>query len=122
MQAKFFDDFQFDNVLPQGQKLSKEFRQSNLTRSQTDSNITYISEEVPEAPGSLNYITKDGDVDFEVVLRVCSYILLSFLNVYTIYDFFRPFIFQYIRQTHVKHSEYAKLLLIYWNYCWTWEY
>lgn len=70
LQAKFFDEFPFDNVFPQGQKLSKEFRQSNLTRSQTDSNITYISEEVAEVPGSLNYITKDGDVDFEVVLRV----------------------------------------------------
>ena len=70
MQAKFFDEFQFDNVFPQGQKLSKEFRQSTLTRSQTDSNITYISEEVAEVSGSLNYITKDGDMDFEVVLRV----------------------------------------------------
>lgn len=69
-QAKFFDDFQFDNVFPHGQKLSKDFRQSNLTRSQTDSNITYISEEIAEVPGSSNYITKDGDVNFEVVLRV----------------------------------------------------
>uniref|UniRef100_A0A2S2Q2N9 Protein unc-80 n=1 Tax=Sipha flava TaxID=143950 RepID=A0A2S2Q2N9_9HEMI len=71
--AKFFDDFQFDNVFPQGQKLSKDFRQSNLTRSQTDSNITYISEEIPEVQGSTNYITKDGDVNFEVVLRAIHF-------------------------------------------------
>lgn len=75
MQSKFFDDFHFDNVFPQGQKLSRDFSQSNLTRSQTDSNITYISEEIAEVPGSLNYITKDGDVDFEVVLRVKMCIL-----------------------------------------------
>ncbi|XP_025208646.1 protein unc-80 homolog isoform X2 [Melanaphis sacchari] len=71
--AKFSDEFSFDNVFLQGQKLSKEFRQSNLTRSQTDSNITYISEEVVEVPGSLNYITKDGDVDFAVVLRAIHF-------------------------------------------------
>lgn len=75
MQSKFFDDFQFDNVFPQAQKLSRDFSQSNLTRSQTDSNITYITEEIAEVPGSLNYITKDGDVDFEVVLRVKMCIL-----------------------------------------------
>lgn len=65
-----FDEFKFDSEFPQGQKLSKEFRQSNLTRSQTDSNITYISEEIAEVPGSMSYITKDGDIDYEVVLRV----------------------------------------------------
>lgn len=69
-QSKYFDEFQFDNSFPHGQKLSKDFRHSNLTRSQTDSNITYISEEIVEVQGSLNYITRDGDVNFEVVLRV----------------------------------------------------
>ncbi|XP_050309913.1 protein unc-80 homolog isoform X2 [Anthonomus grandis grandis] len=44
-------------------------RKSSLTRSQTDSNITYTSEDIPEAPGSICYITKDGDIDFFVVLK-----------------------------------------------------
>lgn len=48
-------------------------RKPSLTRSQTDSNITYVVEEIQEAPGSLHYITKDGDIDFQVVLKVsCS--------------------------------------------------
>jgi len=76
-QSKFFDDFHFENIFPSGQKLSRDFPQSNLTRSQTDSNITYISEEIAEVPGSLNYITKDGDVNLEVVLRVSVFILIS---------------------------------------------
>lgn len=45
-------------------------RKSSLTRSQTDSNITYAGEEVPEAPGCALYITKEGDIDFQVVLKV----------------------------------------------------
>lgn len=44
-------------------------RKPSLTRSQTDSNITYVVEEMQEAPGSVNYITKEGDIDFQVVLR-----------------------------------------------------
>ncbi|ERL86704.1 hypothetical protein D910_04110 [Dendroctonus ponderosae] len=44
-------------------------RKSSLTRSQTDSNITYTSEDIPEAPGSICYITKDGDIDFYAVYR-----------------------------------------------------
>ncbi|CAH1135888.1 unnamed protein product [Ceutorhynchus assimilis] len=44
-------------------------RKSSLTRSQTDSNITYNSDDIPEAPGSICYITKDGDIDFYVVLK-----------------------------------------------------
>lgn len=45
-------------------------RKPSLTRSQTDSNITYVVEEIQEAPGSIHYITKDGDIDFQVVLKV----------------------------------------------------
>lgn len=45
-------------------------RKPSLTRSQTDSNITYVVEEIKEAPGSMFYITKDGDIDFQVVLKV----------------------------------------------------
>lgn len=48
---------------------SKE-RKSSLTRSQTDSNITYAIEDIPEAPGSFCYITKEGDIDIQVVLKV----------------------------------------------------
>lgn len=76
LQAQFFDDYQFDNVFSQGQKLSKDYRHSNLTRSQTDSNITYISEEIAEVEGSLNFITRDGDINMEVVLRVLIKLLI----------------------------------------------
>ncbi|CAH0559503.1 unnamed protein product [Brassicogethes aeneus] len=44
-------------------------RKSSLTRSQTDSNITYAGEDIPEAPGSVCYITKDGDIDLHVILK-----------------------------------------------------
>lgn len=52
-----------------GNRLDSE-RKPSLTRSQTDSNITYASDEIPEAPGSCCYITKEGDIDLQVVLRV----------------------------------------------------
>lgn len=45
-------------------------RKLSLTRSQTDSNITYACDDFPEAPGSSHYITKDGDIDIHVVLKV----------------------------------------------------
>lgn len=45
-------------------------RKPSLTRSQTDSNITYTSEDTPEASGSTLYITKEGNIDFQVVLKV----------------------------------------------------
>ncbi|CAB0043579.1 unnamed protein product [Trichogramma brassicae] len=44
-------------------------RKPSLTRSQTDSNITYSGDEPLEAPGSSCFITKDGDIDIEVVLK-----------------------------------------------------
>lgn len=47
-------------------------RKPSLARSQTDSNITYSSDELPEAPGSSNYITKEGDIDYRVVLKASS--------------------------------------------------
>lgn len=52
-----------------GSRLDSE-RKPSLTRSQTDSNITYASDEIPEAPGSCCYITKEGDIDLQVVLKV----------------------------------------------------
>jgi len=63
-------DSQFDAVSLQGATLSQE-RKPSLTRSQTDSNITYAGEDIPEAQGSVCYITKDGDIDYQVVLKVC---------------------------------------------------
>ncbi|XP_060802082.1 protein unc-80 homolog isoform X1 [Amyelois transitella] len=61
---------QLDSVGMQGsQHIPTPERKPSLTRSQTDSNITYVVEEVQEAPGSLHYITKDGDIDFQVVLK-----------------------------------------------------
>ncbi|RWS14513.1 protein unc-80-like protein [Dinothrombium tinctorium] len=44
-------------------------RQLMLTRSQTDSNITYYTDTNPEASGSVNYITKSGNLSLLVILR-----------------------------------------------------
>lgn len=64
-------DSQLDAASLTGCKLSGwQERKASLTRSQTDSNITYAGEEMPEAPGVACYITKDGDIDFQVVLQV----------------------------------------------------
>nr|CAH7758097.1 unnamed protein product [Callosobruchus chinensis] len=63
-------DSQLDAASLTGSKLSGwQERKSSLTRSQTDSNITYAGEEIQEAPGSGRYITKDGDIDLQVVLQ-----------------------------------------------------
>ncbi|GLG97294.1 Protein unc-80 homolog [Gryllus bimaculatus] len=61
-------DSQLDAISLQGSKQQSE-RKPSLTRSQTDSNITYATEEVPEAQGSACYITKEGDIDYLVVLK-----------------------------------------------------
>lgn len=50
--------------------VSKQSKPPSLTRSLTDSNITYSLEETSEAPGSTGYINKDGDIDIGVVLQV----------------------------------------------------
>ncbi|KAG5895326.1 hypothetical protein JTB14_000598 [Gonioctena quinquepunctata] len=63
-------DSQLDAASLSGSKLGNwNERKASLTRSQTDSNITYAGEDVPEAPGASCYITKDGDIDFQVVLQ-----------------------------------------------------
>ncbi|XP_050510714.1 protein unc-80 homolog isoform X5 [Diabrotica virgifera virgifera] len=63
-------DSQLDAASLSGSKLGNwQERKSSLTRSQTDSNITYAGEDVPEAPGATCYITKDGDIDLQVVLQ-----------------------------------------------------
>ena len=72
-------DSQFDAISLQGVTLSQE-RKPSLTRSQTDSNITYAGEDIPEAQGSVCYITKDGDIDYQVVLKVCFIIIISNLS------------------------------------------
>ncbi|XP_034937651.1 protein unc-80 homolog isoform X5 [Chelonus insularis] len=61
-------DSQLDSISIHGSRLSSE-RKPSLTRSQTDSNITYLGDEIPEAPGSAYYITKEGDIDYQVVLK-----------------------------------------------------
>ncbi|XP_034179249.1 unc80, NALCN channel complex subunit isoform X3 [Osmia lignaria lignaria] len=61
-------DSQLDIISIHGSRLDSE-RKPSLTRSQTDSNITYASDEIPEAPGSSCYITKEGDIDLQVVLK-----------------------------------------------------
>ncbi|KAJ8947309.1 hypothetical protein NQ318_004561 [Aromia moschata] len=63
-------DSQLDAASLTGSKLGHwQERKASLTRSQTDSNITYAGEDVPEAPGAACYITKDGDIDYQVVLK-----------------------------------------------------
>ncbi|CAH2006084.1 unnamed protein product [Acanthoscelides obtectus] len=63
-------DSQLDAASLSGSKLSGwQDRKSSLTRSQTDSNITYAGEEVQEAHGSTRYITRDGEMDLQVVLK-----------------------------------------------------
>ena len=72
-------DSQLDAVSLSGSKLGNwQERKSSLTRSQTDSNITYAGEDIPEAPGSACYITKEGDIDFQVVLKVSMITKLVF--------------------------------------------
>ncbi|XP_063984989.1 protein unc-80 homolog isoform X3 [Diachasmimorpha longicaudata] len=61
-------DSQLDAISIHGSRLSSE-RKPSLTRSQTDSNITYTGDEIPEAPGSACYITKTGDIDLQVLLK-----------------------------------------------------
>ncbi|XP_015837451.1 protein unc-80 homolog isoform X11 [Tribolium castaneum] len=63
-------DSQLDAASLSGSKLGNWYeRKASLTRSQTDSNITYAGEDIPEAPGSACYITKEGDIDLQVVLK-----------------------------------------------------
>ncbi|EFN65650.1 Uncharacterized protein KIAA1843 [Camponotus floridanus] len=68
-------DSQLDLISVQGGRLCSE-RKPSLTRSQTDSNITYMSDEMPEAPGSACYITKEGDIDLQVVLKAIHSVAL----------------------------------------------
>lgn len=64
-------DSQLDALSLTGSKQGQwKERKASLTRSQTDSNITYTIEDIPEAPGSFCYITREGDVDIQVVLKV----------------------------------------------------
>ncbi|XP_065170367.1 protein unc-80 homolog isoform X8 [Atheta coriaria] len=63
-------DSQLDAISLSGSKLNAwNERKPSLTRSQTDSNITYTADDIPEAPGSFCYITKEGDIDLQVVLK-----------------------------------------------------
>jgi hypothetical protein len=74
-------DSQLDAASLSGSKLGNwNERKASLTRSQTDSNITYAGEDIPEAPGSACYITKEGDIDFQVVLKVSIRIREEFGN------------------------------------------
>ncbi|KAG7191052.1 hypothetical protein KM043_007098 [Ampulex compressa] len=68
-------DSQLDAISIHGGRLDSE-RKPSLTRSQTDSNITYTSDEIPEAPGSACYTTKEGDIDYQVVLKAVHSVAL----------------------------------------------
>ncbi|CAK9824157.1 Protein unc-80 homolog [Anthophora retusa] len=76
-------DSQLDVISMHGIRLNSE-RKPSLTRSQTDSNITYASDEVPEAPGSSCYITKEGDIDLQVVLKAVHTVALRDSNCCTL--------------------------------------
>ncbi|XP_014281796.1 protein unc-80 homolog isoform X3 [Halyomorpha halys] len=51
-------------------------KKRGLTRSFTDSNISYSYDDCPEAPGSSHYITGDGDIDLLVVLKGVQNVVL----------------------------------------------
>ncbi|XP_031777864.1 protein unc-80 homolog isoform X3 [Nasonia vitripennis] len=68
-------DSQLDAISSHGRRPALE-RKASLTRSQTDSNITYSGDEMPEAPGSGYYITKEGDIDFQIVLKAIHNVAL----------------------------------------------
>ncbi|XP_076221497.1 unc80, NALCN channel complex subunit isoform X7 [Nomia melanderi] len=76
-------DSQLDVISMRGSRLDSE-RKPSLTRSQTDSNITYGSDEVPEAPGSSCYITKEGDIDLHVVLKAVRSVAMRDSNCCTL--------------------------------------
>ncbi|XP_017782231.1 PREDICTED: LOW QUALITY PROTEIN: protein unc-80 homolog, partial [Nicrophorus vespilloides] len=59
-------------------------RKASLNRSQTDSNITYAAEDIPEAPGSFCYITKEGNIDLQVVLKAVHSAVLKDQNCCTL--------------------------------------
>ncbi|KAJ1528104.1 hypothetical protein ONE63_008019 [Megalurothrips usitatus] len=61
-------DSQLDLLSLQGQNQGQE-RKPSLSRSLTDSNITYQGDELQEAHGATCYITKEGDLDYQVVLK-----------------------------------------------------
>lgn len=82
-------DSQLDLISVQGGRLCSE-RKPSLTRSQTDSNITYMSDEVPEAPGSTCYVTKEGDIDLQVVLKV-KYGLQNMIAFFQFFKYTRTF-------------------------------
>ncbi|XP_066582663.1 protein unc-80 homolog [Prorops nasuta] len=68
-------DSQLDAISVHGSRFDYD-RKPSLVRSQTDSNITYKSDEASEAPGSTHYITKDGDIDCFIVLKAVNSVAL----------------------------------------------
>lgn len=49
-----------------------------MNRSQTDSNISYPYEDLPEAAGASRFVNREGGLDFHVILEVIvSYFKLS---------------------------------------------
>lgn len=47
---------------------------SPMNRSQTDSNISYPYEELPEAAGASHFVNREGGFDFQVILEVMRFI------------------------------------------------
>ncbi|XP_071051603.1 protein unc-80 homolog isoform X3 [Onthophagus taurus] len=77
-------DSQLDALSLGNKSNAPKERKSSLTRSQTDSNITYAQDEIIEVPGSFCYITKEGDIDMQVVLKAVHSASLRDHNVCTL--------------------------------------
>lgn len=54
---------------------------SQMLRSHTDSHIAYGNVEESEAPGSSFYITKEGGIDYEIVLLAVSCVFKRDSNI-----------------------------------------
>lgn len=101
-------DSQLDVISMHGSRLDSE-RKPSLTRSQTDSNITYASDEIPEAPGSCCYITKEGDIDLQVVLKV-EFRLIILSRVFFMKLYFKlVFLYQAVHSVALRDSNCCTL-------------
>lgn len=52
-----------------------------MLRSQTDSHIAYSGGDDCEAPGSSFYITREGGIDYEIVLLACYSVMKRDSNI-----------------------------------------
>lgn len=82
------------------------YQRPPLSRSQTDSNIQYSHEEAIEAPGSTHYITHDGHINLQVLVKVCCYTEYWVLNTGFSAEYFMIYVVQW----------FCSFPQIIWNY------